>query len=255
LSLVRMVPAILFILLVITVTISPIQAQEQRVISPGFGPSYISDTIPDTLLPGYSYPVLVTFQNTGLVSWQDEMRRIGLLYEGDITKVIAIPSFVEISRDLNITPGKQATFGFTLVPVGTPGSYDLSFSVVMRSATGDQKITEVFVKHVTIVPTDGISSPVNGSIFIESPVLDLDVYLDSAFMGKVPAIIADMKPGQYMIQVKNDTFERTFPVDVERGVMTRLFVKGDDKSPVVTKKGSGRYLTEPFLDILKQIFR
>ncbi|MCA1916107.1 protein kinase [Methanospirillum hungatei] len=234
-----MVPVILFILLIIPATISPVYAQEQWVTAPGFGPSYISDTIPDTLLPGHSYPVLVTFRNTGLVSWQDEMRRIGLLYEGDMTKVTAIPSFVEISRDLNITPGKHATFGFTLLPVGTPGSYDLSFSVVMRSATGDQKITEVFVKHVTIVPTDGISSPVNGSIFVESWVLDLDVYLDSAFMGNVPAIIADVKPGQYRIQVKNDTFERTYPVDVERGVMTRLLVKGDEKSPVITKKKAG----------------
>ncbi len=234
-----MVPVILFIFLVIPVIIFPACAQEQWMTSSGFGPAYVSDTIPDTLLPGQSYPVLVTFRNTGLVSWQDEMRRIGLLYEGDMTKVTAIPSFVEISRDLNITPGKHANFGFTLLPVGVPGAYDLSFSVVMRSATGDQKITEVFVKRVTIVPTDGISSPVNGSVFVESPVLDLDVYLDSAFMGNVPAIIADVKPGQYMIRVGNSIFERTYPVDVERGVMTRLLVQGDDPSPVITKKKAG----------------
>jgi len=234
-----MVPFILFIFLVIPVIICPVSALEQWVTSPGFGPAYVSDTIPDTLLPGQSYPVLVTFRNTGLVSWQDEMRRIGLLYEGDMTKVTAIPSFVEISRDLNITPGKHAHFGFTLLPVGVPGSYDLPFSVVMRSATGDQKITEVFVKRVTIVPTGGISSPVNGSVFVESPVLDLDVYLDSVFMGNVPAIIADVKPGQYMIRVGNESFERTYPVDVERGVMTRLLVRGDDPSPVITKKTAG----------------
>ena len=234
-----MVPVILFIFLVIPVIICPVSAQEQWVTSPGFGPAYVSDTIPDTLLPGQSYPVLVTFRNTGLVSWQDEMRRIGLLYEGDMTKVTAIPSFVEISRDLNITPGKHAHFGFTLLPVGVPGAYDLSFSVVMRSATGDQKITEVFVKRVTIVPTDGISSPVNGSVFVESPVLDLDVYLDSVFMGNAPAIIADVKPGQYMIRVGNESFERTYPVDVERGVMTRLLVRGDDPSPVIIKKKAG----------------
>ena len=234
-----MVPVILFVFLVIPVIIFPACAQEQWMTSSGFGPAYVSDTIPDTLLPGQSYPVLVTFRNTGLVSWQDEMRRIGLLYEGDMTKVTAIPSFVEISRDLNITPGKHANFGFTLLPVGVPGAYDLSFSVVMRSATGDQKITEVFVKRVTIVPTDGISSPINGSVFVESPVLDLDVYLDSVFMGNVPAIIADVKPGQYMIRVGNNTFERTYPVDVERGVMTRLLVQGDDPSPVITKKKAG----------------
>ena len=57
-------------------------------------------------------------------------------------------------------------------------------------------------------------------------------------MGNVPAIIADVKPGQYMIRVKNDTFERTYPVDVERGVMTRLLVEVM-KIPVVTKKRAG----------------
>lgn len=234
-----MIPVILLIFLIVPVAMSPVCAQEQWITYSGFGPSYTGDTIPDTLLPGQSYPVTVTFRNTGLVSWQDEMRRIGLLYEGDMTKVVAIPAFVEVTRNLNITPGKLAHFGFTLLPVGIPGTYNLSFSVVMRSATGDQKITEVFVKRVTIVPTDGISSPVNGSIFVESQLPDLNVYLDSAFKGNVPAIIADLKPGHYIIRVINNSFEQNWPVDVERGVMTRLFITGEKTSPVITKKKAG----------------
>jgi len=234
-----MVPVLLLVLLAASVLISPVCAQEQWMSYSSFGPSYVSDTIPDTLLPGQSYPVVVTFRNTGLVSWQDEMRRIGLLYEGDMTKVTAIPAFVEIARNLNITPGKQAHFGLTLLPVGIPGTYNLSFSVVMRSATGDQKITETIVKHVTIVPTDGISSPVNGSVYVDSQFPDLDVYLDSDYVGNVPAIIADLKPGQYTVRVVNGSFERIYPVDVDRGVMTRVLVTGEKTPPVITRKKAG----------------
>lgn len=234
-----MIPVVILILLIVPVVVFPVCSQEQLVGLAGFGPSYVSDTIPVSLLPGHSYPVLITFRNTGLVSWHDEMRRIGLLYEGDMTKVTAIPSFVEISRDLNITPGKHATFGLTLLPVGLPGSYNLSFSVVMRSATGDQKITEVFVKRVTIVPTDGISSPVNGSVFVESSVQDLDVYLNSVFWGNVPAVVPDLRPGRYTLVVKNDTFEKTSQIDVERGTMTRILITGDDPEPVISRKKAG----------------
>ncbi|HPP78406.1 protein kinase [Methanospirillum sp.] len=234
-----MIPVVILLLIIVPVVVSPVCSQDQRAGLAGFGPSYVSDSIPDSLLPGHPYPVLITFRNTGLVSWHDEMRRIGLLYEGDMTKVTAIPSFVEISRDLNITPGKHATFGLTLLPVGLPGSYNLSFSVVMRSATGDQRITEIFVKRVTIVPTDGISSPVNGSVFVESSIQDLDVYLNSGFRGNVPAVVPDLRPGRYTLLVKNDTFEKTVPIDVERGTMTRILITGDDPEPVLSRKKAG----------------
>jgi len=232
-----MVPVLVFLLLV-SLILSPVSADELW-LSPAFGPSYVSDTIPDTLLPGHTYPVFITFRNTGLVSWHDDMRRIGLLYEGDMTKVTAIPSFVEISPDMNITPGKHVTFGLTLVPVGLPGEYTLSFSVVLRSATSTQKITEVFEKKVMIVPTDGISSPVNGSLFIDSSIVDLDVYLNSALKGNTPAIIPDLKPGQYMVQVKNDSFDQIYSVDVEKGTMTRLYITEETSAPLITRKKAG----------------
>ncbi|WP_181391366.1 protein kinase domain-containing protein [Methanospirillum stamsii] len=206
---------------------------------PGFGPSYVSDTIPDRVLPGHSYPVLVSFRNSGLVSWEDEMRRFGLLYEGDYSKITAIPSFVGLTKGMNITPGKVATFGFTLLPLGIPGTYDLKFSVVMRSGTGDQKVTETYVKRVVIVPTDGISSPVNGSVFVESPILDMKVSMGSQTIGNIPAIIADIKPGSYEIRVSNQSFDKTYPADVERGTMTRLFIRGDENPPVIEKKKAG----------------
>lgn len=234
-----MIPALIGIFFLILVITGASSAEEQWAVSPGFGPAYVSDTIPDRLLPGHTYPVMVTFRNNGLVAWEDEMRRIGLLYEGDLTKITAIPVFVEVPPELNITPGKEGHFALTLLPVGIPGSYDLAFSVVMRSAVGDQKITETFTKTVTIVPTDGISSPGNGSVFVESAAPDMKVYLASMYEGNVPAIIADVKPGNYEMRVSNSTFDRTYPIDVEGGSMTRVLVHGDASPPVITKKDAG----------------
>lgn len=217
----------------------PAAAGDTQINPPGFGPSYISDTIPDRLLPGYSYPVFVTFRNTGLFTWRNEIRRFGLLYEGDMKTVVAIPSFVEIPDGMNISPGKDVVFGLTLLPVGLPGTYQLPFSVAVRSAVGDQKITETHVHQVSIVPTDGISSPRTGSVLIESPSPDLTVSLDRIDQGKVPAILPDLKPGKYLVLVKNTTFERIYPVEVEPGVMTRLYIQNEKSPPWVVKRKVG----------------
>lgn len=228
-----MIPVVILLFVLLGVSIIPVSADERWAQPPGFGPSYVSDTVPDRMFPGSSQPVFITFKNTGLVTWKDDMRRIGLLYEGDNTKIVALPSFVEISPDLNITPGREATFALTLLAVGTPGTYELPFSVVMRSAVTDQKITETYRIRVTIVPTDGISSPVNGSVFVDSGLIDLEVFLDARAQGNVPAIIPDIKPGMYSVLVRRGTFEQVHQVEVHQGVMTRLFIRDQSSEPVI----------------------
>lgn len=234
-----MIPVILLLFVLLGVCIIPVSADERWVQPPGFGPSYVSDTIPDRMFPGSSYPVFITFRNTGLVTWKDDMRRIGLLYEGDNSKIVALPSFVEISPDHNITPGKEATFALTLLAVGTPGIYELPFSVVMRSAVTDQKITETYRIRVTIVPTDGISSPVNGSVFVDSGIIDLEVFLDGREQGNVPAIIPDLNPGHYSVTVRRGLFEQVHEVEVHRGVMTRLYIRDQSSGPLIEFKKVG----------------
>ena len=202
----------------------------------GFGQSFVKDTIPDSMLPGHSYPVIMTFLNNGLISWDNDIRKVGLLYEGDDEMFSVYPSFVEISKGVNITPGSDVSFALTILPLGSPGTYSLPFSVVMRSATGDQKITETYFRKVVIVPADGISLKDTGSIFIESSVPDLEITSDSSYMGKTPVIMADLAPGTYNIRLLNVTPERTYKVDVSQGVMTHLYISNESVEPVIERK-------------------
>ncbi|MDD1723656.1 MAG: PEGA domain-containing protein, partial [Methanospirillum sp.] len=229
----------ILLLVVFGIVMVPVAAEDTPVVPPGFGPSYLSDTIPDRMLPGYSYPVFITFRNSGLFTWRNEIRRFGLLYEGDMKGVVALPSFVEIPDGMNISPGRDAVFGLTLLPVGLPGTYELPFSVAVRSAVGDQKITETHIHKVTIVPTDGISSPTTGSVLIESQFPDLTVYVDATDQGRTPAILPDLKPGKYQVLVRNNTFERIYPVEVEPGVMTCIYIKNENIPPWIEKRRVG----------------
>ena len=226
-------------------------ADQNQNFAPGFGQSYVNDTIPDRMLPEYPYHVILVFRNTGLVSWDNKLRKVGLLYEGQEEAVTATPSFVEISSDLNITPGKEAAFGLTLLPKGNPGTYNLLFTVVMRSAMGDQKITETFVKKIIIVPVDGISSPETGSVFIESQIPDLEIILDSSYQGKVPSILSDLKPDTYQIQLKNSSSDRKYQVKVEPGIMTSLLITNENDEPVIEKKKARILSGLTLYDIIK----
>lgn len=205
----------------------------------GFGSSYISDTIPDRLEPGHSYPVLISFKNTGLIVWESKTSRVGMVYSGDMGSVISIPSFVEIPRGATVPPGKEVSFALSLLPVGIPGEYRLPFFVVFRNAQGDQQVTEIFEKRVTIVPTDGVSSPQNGSIVVESPLPGLEVLMNRQSMGPVPCIIPDLVPGLYEVEVEGDTFRRSFPVDVRRGTLSRVYVDNSTAEPLIRLKKIG----------------
>ena len=65
--------SLLFCLLILVPSVLA-QEEDTGAYNVGFGLSYVKDTIPDRLIPGRSYPVLITFKNTGLVSWERKRR-------------------------------------------------------------------------------------------------------------------------------------------------------------------------------------
>ncbi|HWQ67168.1 MAG TPA: protein kinase [Methanospirillum sp.] len=199
-------------------------APNQELWGKVFGPSYVSDSIPDRLQPGRSYPVIITFRNAGFVTWESGMRRVGLVYSGSLNEVVALPSFVEIPSGSNVSPNQEVTFALTLLPVAIPGRYTLSYYVGMRSAQGDQKITEVVEKSVIIVPTDGISSPLNGSIAVESAVPGLEVFIGAESKGTVPCIIPDLPPDTYDLRIRGTDPERHVEVVVGKGSMAQVYL-------------------------------
>jgi len=202
----------------------------------GFGPSYVKDTIPDRLEPGRLYPVLITFRNAGLVTWERGGNRVGMVYGGNLTEVTALPSFVDLPENLSVSPRNTVSFAVSLLPVGLPGEYTLSFFVAYRNAQGDQRVTEVWAKKIVIVPTDGVSSPINGSISVDGAGKDLSVLLDGQRMGATPCIIPDLKPGLYGVTIRGGEIERTFQVQVEKSTLSRVFFENITQEPIINFK-------------------
>lgn len=205
----------------------------------GFEHSYLSDTIPDRLLPGHTYPVMITFRNVGLITWENRAHRVGMVYKGNLTEIVAIPAFVEIPAQKSVTKGQNVTFALSLIPVGIPGPYQLPFYVAYRTAQGDQAVTEVWKKSVSIVSTDGISSPVNGSISVESIYDEVSVSIGNVRMGKVPCIIPDLSPGRYELVVTGQSLYRKISVQVEKGTLTRVYVGNEASDLKVEMKKVG----------------
>jgi hypothetical protein len=83
--------------------------------------------------------------------------------------------------------------------------------------------------------------------------VDLDVYLNSALKGNTPAIIPDLKPGQYMVQVKNDSFDQIYTVEVEKGTMTRLYITEETSAPLITRKKAGPISDGTLMGYIEQI--
>ncbi len=231
--------AFLFSTLLLLVALSlPAGAQDQDFsdVFQSFGPSYVKDTIPDRLQPGQSYPVLITFRNGGLVTWERKNHRVGLVYAGNITEVVGLPAFVDIPEKSKVFPGQTVTFATSLLPVGLPGQYQLPFYVSYRTALGDQQVTEIWTKTVTIVPSDGVSSPLNGSIVVDSVIGDLNVSFSGVSMGPIPCIIPDVPPGNYEIQITSNGTERWIPVTVKKGTMSRVYIPNFSDKPLIELK-------------------
>lgn len=232
------IPALVVLLLFCLLALVPslAQGEDSSAYNVGFGLSYVKDTIPDRLIAGRSYPVMVTFRNAGLVTWERKNHRVGMVYGGNLTEVVGIPSFVDIPEGSLITPRKEISFAVSLLPVGVPGEYFLPFYVAYRTAQGDQRVTEVWTKKISIVPADGVSSPLNGSISVDSAKQELSVLLKGEPMGYTPCIIPDLKPGSYVVTVRGDGNERTVQVQVERSTMSRVFVGNITQEPTINFK-------------------
>ena len=57
---------------------------------------YSSDTIPSSLEAGSSYPVVISFRNNGMVSWEWGVEKFGLLYQGLQSSITVDPVFSPI---------------------------------------------------------------------------------------------------------------------------------------------------------------
>lgn len=183
------------------------------------------DTIPDILEAGREYTVTITYMNRGLVSWQYDVEKFGLLYEGLQSSIRVDPVFSPLDPGVEIPSRGDITFLLTLQPPEKPGEYTLSFSMATRKGTEYTTFPSSFSKTITVIPEGGISSPEYGSIIIESIPPKAEVKMGESVRGSTPLTLPDLNPATYQITITHpDHRPKWKEVTVEPGSVTRITV-------------------------------
>jgi len=198
---------------------------------------YVSDTIPSSLEAGSSYPVVISFQNNGMVSWEWGVEKFGLLYQGLQSSITVDPVFSPIPAGMKVATQEEISFPFVLTPPDKPGEYELSFSMSTRK--GEDKYTPFpngFTKKIIVIPKEGVSSGNVGSIIIQSNPTGAMVSMGSEEKGKTPLTLPDLNPAQYEITVSHADYGRKWAhVRVEPGSVSRVTVDlTTSEKPVVS---------------------
>lgn len=186
---------------------------------------HVNDTIPGMLEAGKTYPVTITFRNSGMVSWGWGVEKFGLLYQGLQSSILVDPEFSAINPGNEIKSGEEITFALILTPPERPGNYTISFS--MATVKGKEYITfpETFSRSVQVISQDGISSGTVGSIVVESIPPGSEIFIGGDKRGITPLTIPDLSPATYDIRVSSPEYKAKFiQVKVEAGSVSRISV-------------------------------
>ncbi|MDD1723657.1 MAG: PEGA domain-containing protein, partial [Methanospirillum sp.] len=215
---------------------------------------YISDTIPLSLEAGSTYPVVITFRNTGMVSWEWGVEKFGLLYQGLQSSIIVDPIFSPIPQGVKVASQREISFPLTLTPPDKPGEYELSFSMSTRKGeTRYEPFADSFTKTIQIIPKEGVSSGSVGSIIINSVPDGAVVRMGSEEKGKTPLTFPDLNPATYELTIKHPDFPSKWTkVQVQAGSVTRVDVNLEsEEKPLVSTEHLMKYtLLGWFLDNL-----
>jgi hypothetical protein len=111
--------------------------------------SYVSDTIPASMVAGMSYNVNITMRNTGYIGWSEaDMIRLG--GNGDLSGDAAKFDGVRllIAPGVTVNPGESYTWNFTMTAPATHGTYHPSYQMVWDA---HQWFGSILNKTVTVV--------------------------------------------------------------------------------------------------------
>lgn len=187
---------------------------------------HVSDTIPSSMEAGTSYPVVITFQNNGMVSWEWGVEKFGLLYQGLQSSITVDPVFSPIPLGVKVGTQETISFPFVLVPPEKPGEYELSFSMSTRK--GEDKYTPFsngFTKRIMVIPKEGVSSGNVGSIIINSNPSGAMVRMGSEEKGNTPLTLPDLNPAKYEITILHPDYDNKWTqVQVQPGSVSRVTV-------------------------------
>lgn len=210
---------------------------------------WTGDTIPEILEAGKTYPITITFRNSGMVSWDWGVEKFGLLYQGLQSSIEVEPLFSRLDRGIEIKPGEEITFPLTLTPPDKPGEYTLSFSMATLKGESYNTFPETFSRTLRVFPVAGISSGSVGSIIISSIPTGSEVLIGGDVRGKTPLTIPDLVPATYDVAVAAADYKtKMTQVTVEAGSVSSLRVDltTSNVTRVVTEKDE-RYTLLGFL--------
>lgn len=186
---------------------------------------WANDTIPEMLEAGKTYPITITFRNSGMVSWDWGVEKFGLLYQGLQSSIQVDPVFSRLDRGIEIKPGEEITFPLTLTPPDKPGEYTLSFSMATLKGESYNTFPETFSRTLRVIPVAGISSGSVGSISISSIPTGSEVLIGGDVRGKTPLTIPDLVPATYDVGVAAPDYKmKMTQVTVEAGSVSSLRV-------------------------------
>jgi RHS repeat-associated protein len=88
--------------------------------------AFVSQSVPSTMVPGQTYPVSVTMQNTGSTTWA--AGTVGLGSQSPPGNTVWGPSKVSLASP--VAPSAQVTFNFNVTAPTSPGTYDFRWRMV-----------------------------------------------------------------------------------------------------------------------------
>jgi len=131
----------------------------------GFDSKFVNQSIPDRMIPGQKYNLIVTFQNSGSVSWAPGEVRLKLFSNEDSKSPVWSVSELDLVK--TIESESTATFEITVTAPSTAGVYKFSSQLTNSAGVfGDvSKILEISVSNEV-----NLNDALNSSAFVEQTV-------------------------------------------------------------------------------------
>ena len=182
----------------------PTMSKSVTVTSPlSVDAAVVSDTIPSVMVPGQSYNVTVTMQNTGTMPWTEtDTIRLGPVGDSAGDAYLFNPGRIKIPAGTTVAPGQRYEFGFTMTAPSTARTYTPKYRMV-------------WVGHKWFGQTLEKSIIVTGSLYVDSAVVS-DTIPSTMAPGQRCDVVVRMKNTGTMPWSETDTI-RLGPVGDSAG--------------------------------------
>lgn len=108
---------------------------------------HVSDTIPSVMIGDQQYPVTVTFRNRGVLWSSERGFRLGAVNDSD-----PFTSFIRVGPAMQVGPGQEYTFQFTMTAPHVPGEYTTDWQMVREGSYGTTWFGAVASRQITVAP-------------------------------------------------------------------------------------------------------